>query len=126
MCWVIKLLVSQFLTNRTEKFFMSKQVQNSYNIRMGIDESMYPRLCNILKCVSARDRAEKIRQLASLGEMIESGQINILGDFILSKLNYSTKELMPTPVVENESDEQYINRKVPISDNDTSILSMSD
>lgn len=55
-------------------------------LRLDLANSMYPRLYSSVQKVPPRMRSEKIRQLAALGEMVESGLIDNIGQMIISKL----------------------------------------
>jgi hypothetical protein len=58
-------------------------------LKVDIPKSMYPRLYDLLKNIPQRMRSEKLRQLASISEMVESGLIEDIGEMLQRKISFS-------------------------------------
>lgn len=56
-------------------------------IKVEVHEEMYQNLFKMLEKVPARLRAEKLRSLANLANMIEMGLIDNLGEMVIKKIN---------------------------------------
>lgn len=62
-------------------------------VRLEVHEEMYPRLHSVLAKIPIRMRSEKLRQLASISELIESGLIESLGESIQRKIALTLSQL---------------------------------
>jgi len=80
-------------------------------LKVDIPKSMYPRLYELLKNIPQRMRSEKLRQLASISEMVESGLIEDVGEMLQRKISFSLLSSSPalhtpTTSVTNEKSER--------------------
>lgn len=106
---------------------MKVSTEKKNEIRVEINESMYPRLSKILDIIPKRLRAEKIRQLASIGEMAESGLIDTLGNQLLAKINLASIQINHnTSLIKDEIEEIDLIKKLPISPENMAGVSMSE
>lgn len=53
--------------------------EKSIRINMFISRTMYPRVFQLLEGLKGSDLAEKVRQLCSVGELVESGMLSLAG-----------------------------------------------
>lgn len=78
-------------------------------IKVEVHEEMYQDLFKLLEKVPARLRAEKLRSLANVANMIETGLINNIGEMVLNKLGTLN---LSTPSIESNGNNKNIEPKL--------------
>lgn len=78
MCLVFSTLVKRYLA-ASARFNMSE----IFRLKVDIPKSMYPRLFKAIEDTPQRMRSEKIRQLASIAELIEGGVLSGQGQNVM-------------------------------------------